>query len=38
MSNQRPNRLQPDELFGLAGTADSFQLFNDAGEILIECV
>ena len=27
------NHLHPDELFGLAGTTDSLQLFNDAGEI-----
>ncbi|CAG5105211.1 Oidioi.mRNA.OKI2018_I69.chr1.g1925.t1.cds [Oikopleura dioica] len=29
MSNQRPNRFRPDELFDLSG-ADSFQIFNEA--------
>lgn len=31
------NQLQPDELFGLAGTTDTLQLFNDAGEIQYAC-
>lgn len=31
------NQLQPDELFGLAGTTDTLQLFNDAGEIQNAC-
>ena len=31
------NHLHPDELFGLAGTTDSLQLFNDAGEIQYAC-
>ena len=31
------NQLQPDELFGLAGTTDTLHLFNDAGEIQNAC-
>jgi len=30
MSNQRPNRLLADELFGVAEPSDSFQLFSDS--------